>query len=73
MATLHWQDYIEERKEVMLGKPVFRGTRLTVEMVLEELGTGTTTEELLIQYPSLTPERIRAAMLFAHAVLTSAV
>ena len=35
--TLRWQDFIEERKEVMLGKPVFKGTRLTVEFVLERL------------------------------------
>ena len=38
--TIKWQDYIEERKEVMMGKPVFKGTRLTVEHVLNELGTG---------------------------------
>ena len=35
---MKWQDYIEERKDVMLGKPVFKGTRLTVEHVLRELG-----------------------------------
>ena len=38
--AMRWQDYIEERKEVMLGKPVFKGTRLTVEHVLRELATG---------------------------------
>ena len=32
--NLHWQDLIEERKEIMLGKPVFKGTRLTVEHVM---------------------------------------
>jgi len=73
MSTLRWEDHIEERKEVMLGKPVFRGTRLTVDLVLEELGSGMTPQELVQQYPALTPERIRAAMLFAHAVLTSTI
>jgi hypothetical protein len=38
--TIKWQDYIEDRKEVMMGKPVFKGARLTVEHVLNELGTG---------------------------------
>ena len=70
MARFHWDDYIEERKEVMLGKPVFKGTRLTVELVLTELGAGTTQEELLANYPTLKPEHIRAAMLYAATVLT---
>jgi uncharacterized protein (DUF433 family) len=70
MPALRWEDYIEERKEVMLGKPVFKGTRLTVELILNELGAGTTTQELLDNYPTLKPEHIRAAMLYASAVLT---
>jgi hypothetical protein len=40
MAKFHGDDYIEERKDVMLGKPVFKGTRLTVELVLKALGGG---------------------------------
>jgi uncharacterized protein (DUF433 family) len=44
---IKWQDYIEEQKVVMMGKPVFKGTRLTVEHVLNELGTGMSYEELL--------------------------
>ncbi len=70
MAKLRWDDFIEERKEIMLGKPVFKGTRLTVELVLTELGAGTTQEQLLANYPTLKPEHIRAAMLYAAAVLT---
>ena len=67
--TIKWQDYIEERKEVMMGKPVFKGTRLTVEHVLNELGTGMSYEELLENYPTLKPEHIQAAMLYAAAVV----
>jgi uncharacterized protein (DUF433 family) len=67
--TIKWQDYIEERKEVMMGKPVFKGTRLTVEHVLNELGTGMGHEELLENYPTLKPEHIQAAMLYAAAVV----
>jgi uncharacterized protein (DUF433 family) len=72
MAKFHWDDYIEERKDVMLGKPVFKGTRLTVELVLKALGAGTTQDELLAEFPYLKPEHIRAAMLFAADVLTMA-
>jgi uncharacterized protein (DUF433 family) len=64
-----WQDYIEERKEVMMGKPVFKGTRLTVQHVLEELGGEMSIEELLDNYPTLKPEHIRAAMQYAAAVV----
>ena len=68
--AVHWQDYVEQRKDVMMGKPVFKGTRLTVEHVLKELGTGMTHQELLDNYPTLRPEHIRAAMLYAAAVVT---
>lgn len=70
MTKLHWDEFIEERKGVMLGKPVFKGTRLTVELVLKALGAGSTPEELLAEFPTLKPEHIRAAMLYAADVLT---
>jgi uncharacterized protein (DUF433 family) len=64
-----WQDYIEERPDVMMGKPVFKGTRLTVEHVLGDLGRGVSETELLRGHPRLTPEHIRAALLYAAAVI----
>jgi uncharacterized protein (DUF433 family) len=67
--AIRWQDYIEERKEVMLGKPVFKGTRLTVQHVLEELGGGMSFDDLLDNYPTLRPEHIRAALQYAAAVV----
>jgi uncharacterized protein (DUF433 family) len=69
IMNLRWQDYIEERKDVMMGKPVFVGTRLTVEHVLRELGTGIAHEELLRNYPRLKPEHIQASMQYAADVL----
>jgi uncharacterized protein (DUF433 family) len=69
--AIDWHDYIEERKDVMIGKPVFKGTRLTVEHVLNELGTGMSQSELLENYPTLRAEHIRAAMLYAVSVVTS--
>jgi uncharacterized protein (DUF433 family) len=51
--------------KVMAGKPVIRGTRLTVEYVLNLLAHGATNEEILSEYEGLTPEDIRACFLFA--------
>ena len=42
-----------------MGKPVFKGTRLTVEHILNEMGTGMTDQELLENYPTLHPKHIR--------------
>ncbi len=67
---MQWEDLIEEHSEVMLGKPVFRGTRITVEHVLTELGRGVTEQELLKGHSRLTPDHIRAAMSYAAAVIS---
>ena len=67
-VTLPWQDYIEEKPGVMLGKPVFKGSRLTVEHVLSELGTGMSESDLLNGYPQLNHDHLRTAMLYAAAV-----
>jgi len=51
--------------EVMLGKPVIRGTRITVEHILRELASGQTPADLLDAYPHLTVEDVRAACAYA--------
>jgi len=66
---LRWQDYIEERPDVMLGKPVFKGTRITVEHVLRELGNGVRAEDLLREHPRLTHEHVRAAWAYGAALI----
>ncbi len=66
---MNWQDYIEVRPGVALGKPVFKGTRLTVEFILERLGDGAAVDELVQNYVGLTPEHVRAASAYAAAVL----
>lgn len=55
--------------KVALGKPVVRGTRLTVELILEKLGAGETVEDLLQAHPRLTTEAIRAALAYAAGIL----
>jgi uncharacterized protein (DUF433 family) len=56
---------IEINPRIMMGKPVIRGTRISVELILRKLGEGATEGDLLEAHPNLTREDIRAAMLFA--------
>jgi len=56
---------IEMNPEIMGGKPVIRGTRIPVELVLRKLGAGLTTEEIIADHPRLMVEDIRAAQAFA--------
>lgn len=63
------QSRIEINPKVMLGKPVIRGTRITVELILRKLGEGGTTKDLLEAYPHLTPDDIQAAMTYAADTL----
>ena len=55
---------IEVDPDVMMGKPVIRDTRITVEAILERLAAGESTEQLLDAYPKLTIEAVRAALRF---------
>jgi len=57
--------------QVMLGKPVIAGTRITVELVLEKLAAGETVEQILEAHPKLTREEIQAALHFAAEALRS--
>lgn len=54
---------------IMMGKPVIKGTRITVEMILEKMAAGETMEDLLEAYPHITREGILAALGFAAKAL----
>lgn len=56
---------IERNPEIMVGKPVIKGTRVTVEQILRKLAGGMTFEEILQDHPHLTREDIFAAQEFA--------
>lgn len=55
---------IEINPEIMVGKPVIRGTRITVELILRKLRAGLTVEDIISDHPHLTPDDIRAAQAF---------
>jgi uncharacterized protein (DUF433 family) len=60
---------IEVNPAIMLGKPVIRGTRIPVELILRKLGEGAREKDLLDAYPNLTEADLRAAMIYAADAL----
>ncbi len=62
--------FVDVNPKVMMGKPVLRGTRITVENILERLGAGETVQDILEAYPQLSPEAIQGALAFAAEVLS---
>ncbi len=66
-------DRITANSDVMLGKPCIKGTRITVELVLEKLGGGFTEKEVLEMYPHITREDILACLEYASLVVKNEV
>jgi len=62
-------DRIEINPKIMLGKPVIRGTRITVELLLRKMSEGATEADLLDAYPQLTRDDLKAALGYAAATL----
>jgi uncharacterized protein (DUF433 family) len=62
---MRWQDYITADPAVVAGKPVIRGTRISVEFLLKLLAGGWTPERIRVEYPHLPAEAVPAALLFA--------
>lgn len=60
---------IVSNPKIMMGKPVIRGTRITVEMLLEKFAAGQTEEQILRVHPHITRDGIRAALSFAAEAL----
>jgi len=63
---MNWRDHIHPDPEILVGKPAVRGSRLSVEFLLGLFAAGWTEQQILDNYPRLTPESLRA--LFAFAV-----
>lgn len=62
---MDWRDHITSDPNVCHGRACFRGTRVMVSVVLDNLAAGLTAEEIFESYPSLKPEAIQAAIAFA--------
>ena len=64
-AEIDWERYIHADPRILVGKPVVKGTRLGVEFILRLFASGWTEQQVLENYPRLTPEALRAVFAFA--------
>ena len=66
---MSWQERIHVDPNVLVGKPVVKGTRLAVEFILDLLAQGWSQDDILKNYPGLTPDDIRACLAYARTIL----
>jgi uncharacterized protein (DUF433 family) len=62
---MKWRDYIHTDPHILVGKPVIKGTRLSVAFIMRLFGNGWTVEQVLESYPQLTPAALQAVFVFA--------
>ncbi len=68
---MNWKERITTDPKVLVGKPIIRGTRISVEFVIDLLARGWTHEQILSEYDHLKPEDIQACLAYANEVLKS--
>ena len=64
MPEIDWNDYIHSDPEILLGKPVVKGTRLSVEFILGLFAEGWTEQQIIENYPTLSKESLTAVFAF---------
>ena len=62
---MNWKNHIEVNPDVLVGEPVIKGTRISVELILDRLADGWSMEDILASYPHLTRVDVLAAITFA--------
>jgi uncharacterized protein (DUF433 family) len=68
---MEYKDFIESNADVMLGKPVVKGTRITVALILKKLSEGASPEGLIEAYPNLTLASISAVLAYASDMVSN--
>jgi uncharacterized protein (DUF433 family) len=61
---MHWQNYIVSDKDILLGKPTIKRTRISVELILDLLASGWTEKMLFESYPVLTSDDLKAVFAY---------
>ena len=61
---MNWQNYITSDNNVLAGKPVIKGTRLSIEFIIDRLASGWSEDELLENYPRLKKEHLQAVFAY---------
>lgn len=68
---MNYKERIISDYKVMLGKPVIKGTRITVELILNKLSAGESVNDIIASYPHITKEDVMAAIDYAAAVISN--
>jgi uncharacterized protein (DUF433 family) len=68
---MNFKERIVSNHKIMLGKPVIKGTRITVELVLNKLSAGEEVSDILLSYPHITKEDIMASIGYAASVISN--
>jgi len=68
---MNWEERIIVDPQVLVGKPIVKGTRISVEFIVDLLARGWTSEQILQEYDHLTPEDIQACLGYASDLLKS--
>lgn len=68
-----WEKHIETNPEIMYGKPVIKGTRIPVDLILEKMSNGQNFQEIYKDYPDLNEEDLYACLAYATSVLRNEV
>ena len=68
---MDWRSRIVANPDVLVGKPIIKGTRISVELVMDLLAAGYTTDQIIEKYDHLTRDDIRACLAYAKEVVQS--
>ena len=68
---MKWQECITTDPNILVGKPIIKGTRLSVEFIIDLLAQGWSESEILRNYPGLTHEDIQACLMYTSEILRS--
>jgi uncharacterized protein (DUF433 family) len=66
---MDWRDHIAVDPRILVGKPIIKGTRISVELVIDLLAAGWTQEQILDSYPALRVDDVRACLAYASELL----
>jgi len=65
MLMTNWKEHVVVDPQVLVGKPVIKGTRISVELILDRLADGWSVDDILTSYPNLKRDDVQAALAFA--------
>jgi uncharacterized protein (DUF433 family) len=68
---MDYTNYITRNPEIMLGKPIIKGTRITVELIIRKLASGYSIEQLISSYPHISQQEVFAALAFAADLIAN--